>query len=131
MRAAVAVAPVLATLLAFAHTQSAYAGSTVTFSESQVAAGRVVYDAHCAACHGGHLQGVVGPALAGGVSNVKGKPLGSVFRFITKSMPLSAAGSLSHTEYADIMAYILQQNGHRSGGESLDFASALRSSAHI
>lgn len=131
MRTGFAVAIILIALLAFADPPSASAGPAMSFSASQATAGRDAYQAHCSACHGDRLQGVVGPALAGSGSVLKGKTVGFAFNFIAKNMPLNAAGTLSHTEYTEVMAYILQQNDHRAGSASLDFGSALHSSARI
>jgi len=91
------------------------------------AAGKKVYEAQCAACHGANLQGVAGipgmPAgealrLIGGRGTLATpKPVLSVesywpyattlFDYIRRAMPFQAPGSLSDNEVYAVSAYIL------------------------
>jgi hypothetical protein len=41
-------------------------------------------------------------------------------------MPLGAAGSLTGQEYVDVLAYILQANGHPAGKDELTSAVAAQ-----
>ena len=43
----------------------AQSGSGGDYTKAQATAGKQVYDQTCAVCHGDHLQGGVGPSLAG------------------------------------------------------------------
>lgn len=91
------------------------------------AAGRKVYEAQCAACHGANLHGVAGftgmPAgealrLIGGRGTLATtKPVQSVesylpyattlFDYIRRAMPFHAPGSLSNDDVYAVSAYIL------------------------
>lgn len=91
------------------------------------AAGKKVYEAQCAACHGANLQGVAGfPAmpsgealrLVGGRGTLTtSKPVQSVesylpyattlFDYIRRAMPFHAPGSLTSDEVYAVSAYIL------------------------
>lgn len=93
------------------------------YTSAQSAAGREVFDKTCALCHGDHLQGGAGPALAGeqflSVSQFQKVDAGYFFRFISTHMPLNAPGSLSKAQYLDILAYFLQVNGYPSGSHEI------------
>ena len=87
----------------------------------QVQRGVGVFNERCAACHGAHLEGLVGPRLAGPGAIVKHKAVGDIFAFITKNMPYGAPGSLTHDEYAAVMAFILKKNGHQNGNRTMSY----------
>lgn len=89
------------------------------YTSAQADAGKVVFQQQCAICHGQHLQGKVGPALSGqmflSVSQFQKLTADYLFRFMSKHMPLNAPGSLTQTQYLDVLAYILRVNGYPSG----------------
>ena len=93
------------------------------FTSAQSTAGKDVFDKTCAICHGDHLQGGPGPALAGeqflSVSQFQNIDAGYLFRFMSTHMPLNAPGSLSKTQYLNILAYFLEVNGYPSGSREL------------
>ena len=67
-----------------------------------------VYTQHCAACHGGQLQGGAGPALiAPDMGDRDPKELAAV---IKSTMPLGAPGSLSDRDYDALARYIIARN---------------------
>jgi hypothetical protein len=86
--------------------------------------GSIVYAGNgCLSCHGNAGQGPNGPGLWG-----TGQTLGtfngavyfapnakSMLDFITGFMPQYAPGSLSHTQYIEVMCYILIQNNIVNG----------------
>ncbi len=81
----------------------------------------------------GQPAGYSGPAL-------KGKDfadpsynfhVSDIFNFVSKQMPAATPGSLSHEEYEQIMAFILQQNGYPAGPKALVYAEAEKSSVPI
>ena len=92
------------------------------YTPSQATAGADVYAQNCAACHGAGLQGGAGPALTGqsfaGPANHA--TVGTIFSVIAEQMPADRPGGLSHTEYENVMAYILSQNGYVAGSSALD-----------
>jgi mono/diheme cytochrome c family protein len=93
------------------------------YTEQQAKAGKEVFDQVCAVCHGQNLQGGVGPALTGkqflSVSQFQQLTAWYLFHFMSKHMPLNAPGSLSETQYLDIMAYLLEANGYPEGSHAL------------
>ena len=103
------------------------------YTPSQANAGAAVYAQNCAGCHGGALQGGVGPALAG--QNFAGpysqNTVGTVFSIISSQMPADRPGGLSHTEYENVMAYILSKNGYPAGSSALDYNAGLISTAPL
>jgi polar amino acid transport system substrate-binding protein len=129
----------LAVLLIVAAASAGRTASTsrtaVPFTAAQAVAGARLFEAHCAACHGSSLEGGAGPALSGATLNTLAKnthlTVGDMFAFIAQQMPLNEPASLKHSEYADIMAYILSQNGYKSGTDKLTYQAAMKSSVPI
>ncbi len=93
------------------------------YTKSQAAAGRAIFNQTCAICHGHHLQGGVGPALAGkeflSVSQFQQITAEYFYHFMSTHMPLTDPGSLTKTQYLDLMAYFLATNGYASGPNEL------------
>ncbi len=84
------------------------------FSNSEAVQGRVVFEQHCAACHGDDLRGKIGPALIGPSLGSAGNhtTVSIMFNVIAFEMPADYPASLTKQNYADVMAYILQRNGY-------------------
>jgi mono/diheme cytochrome c family protein len=120
----VAVALALILLLPIS-SASAYAQADPQgyYTKTQADAGQAVFNQVCAICHGDHLQGGVGPALAGkeflSVSQFQQVTAEYFYHFMSTHMPLNAPGSLSKTQYLNIMAYFLEANGYSSGSQPL------------
>jgi len=94
------------------------------FTAKQVSDGKKAYENYCAVCHGSTMtNGTFGTPLAGSYfkRNWHGKTAGA---FLTKSsaMPPSAPASLPKDTYANIVAYILDFNGFKSGNSALPVA---------
>ena len=93
------------------------------YTDAQADAGQRVFASQCAICHGDKLEGKVGPALAGqqflSVSQFQELTAGFLYRTMSKQMPKNAPGSLSKTEYLDVLAYILKVNGYPAGPKQL------------
>jgi len=111
------------------------AATPISFTSVQASAGSKAYMVHCSMCHGSQLEGGAGPALSGAnfktlSSKVKAN-VSDIFTYMTTNMPLNAPASLSHTDYVNILAYILSKNGYHTGGTELTFAEASASSAAI
>jgi alcohol dehydrogenase (cytochrome c) len=119
------VAPVL--LLMLCHTTSAMpATPSLSFTQSQAAAGRLVYARACGICHGATLQGGAAVALAGlafARTWGDGRHQGSdFFDAIAKQMPKNAPGTLSQADNLALAAFILDSNGYESGTVPLTLA---------
>ena len=87
--------------------------SAPVFTVAQAALGQTAYGANCAQCHGPSLNdGAFGPPLKGVpfIQKYGGRSVESLFRLTSTTMPTTAPGSLGPTVYAQIVAYILQQN---------------------
>ena len=84
-------------------------------------AGKPLYEAHCAACHGLQGEGSLAQRLVGGIGSLASdtpvKTVGSywptattVFDYLRRSMPYTAPMSLSNDDYYAITAYLLFLN---------------------
>jgi mono/diheme cytochrome c family protein len=96
------------------------------FTDREGAQGRIVFEQHCAVCHGEDLRGKVGPAVIGPAlgSAADHTTVSIMFNVIVAEMPADDPASLTHDDYADVMAYILQRNGYPAGVHSLSFPAA-------
>src|SRR5664279_3830606 len=108
-------------------TAGAFADGTGFFNPAQLSQGRWEYAQKCAVCHGAQLQGGGAPALKGRIFNVQwnGKSLKEFYNYVHTNMPLGQGGELSSQEYADIVSYVLAQNGLPAGDEKLTPMSSM------
>jgi mono/diheme cytochrome c family protein len=86
------------------------------YTPAQVQAGKAQYATSCAACHGAQLQGVSAPALSGSAFGKSHLSISELRTVVTKQMPLTAPGSLTPSQYASLMAYLLAANCVKSSG---------------
>jgi mono/diheme cytochrome c family protein len=88
--------------------------ATGVFTTAQANRGREVYTNSCANCH-------MASAHTGGTfaSNWHGKRVADLFDLLHNTMPVDAPGSLTQQQYADVVAYMLQLNGHPTGATEL------------
>ena len=93
------------------------------FTRAQALRGEVVYDAHCASCHGPKLEGTPASALTGErfVSKwADGKHTVDDLYYITRTqMPYGEAGKLTRQQYIDVVAFMLNKNGYQPGDQEL------------
>ncbi len=92
----------------------------VPLAADQVERGQTVFRENCATCHGRDLGGESQfPALVGSAFEDRwaGKTLGELYTYVHDNMPLGQAGSLSDEQYADVVAYVLAQNGLATGDQ--------------
>lgn len=92
------------------------------YTAPQADRGNELYMATCAQCHGPDMGGIdASPALTGGrfASNWNGVTLSDMVERIRISMPQNAPGSLSRAQIADVLAYMLEQNGFPPGEREL------------
>jgi mono/diheme cytochrome c family protein len=98
---------------------SVAASDGVTFTAPQAAFGAKTYLQNCAKCHGANLAGVSGPALVGKTSGIAQQSVVEVYEYVSQQMPMTAPGSLSKAQYVDLLAYLLEKNGHRPSSRPL------------
>ena len=99
----------------------AHADGSGWFTQAQADRGRVAYGPNCGTCHGDALQGTGAPALKGTsfVAQWNGKALTELYTYVHKQMPLGKPDSLTAQQYADIVAFMLAQNGLPAGTATL------------
>jgi len=93
------------------------------YTPAQSERGEKIYANHCAKCHGDALQGIeAAPALVGPsfYANWDGETLDKLFERMRSSMPQDRPGTLTRTENADILAYLLRLGAFPSGTMTLD-----------
>ena len=106
-------------------------GSGLPEGSGTPTAGRDIFNAVCARCHGEKAEGGVGPALVGGQGTLAtAKPLKTVGSFwpyattvwdyINRAMPFDRPGSLKPADVYAVTAYILNLNGIISGDQVMD-----------
>jgi len=93
-----------------------------TYTRVQAAKGKDAYQQNCAQCHGPNLDdGQFGTPLKGldFAEGWAGKSAGALLRFMKMNMPPASPGSVSNETYAQIIAYMLQENGLLPGDHDL------------
>ena len=102
--------------------QGLFDSGPVSYTDAQAVRGRSTYDDNCASCHGAHLDdGQFGPPIKGPLFQAQwhNQSAAALLSYVTTKMPPAAPSSLTSQVYADIGAYILQQNGERTGATEL------------
>ena len=100
----------------------AQTNNNATYTAAQATAGKAAYLENCASCHGQNTDdGEFAPPLKGAafLQKYAAKPLGELFNYMTSRMPPGNPGSLSMSGYAQIAAFLLQQNGVPPGTAEL------------
>ena len=119
------VAATSAAVLAFSIAAPAGAqppGPGGAFLEAQAASGRTAYGRSCASCHGATLRGAAhGPELTGRgfLNNWGSSTAAELLDYVRVEMPPGLGGSLTGNTYLNIVAYLLQENGHAAGTAAL------------
>jgi mono/diheme cytochrome c family protein len=103
------------------------------YTAAQATAGATVFSTNCAMCHGANLEGAAGPTLVGQsfAAAASNYTVGAIFGEIAQQMPAGNPGSLTHDQYAQVMAFILSKNGYPAGATALDYNVALGSSVPL
>jgi mono/diheme cytochrome c family protein len=92
------------------------------YSDDQAKLGQTTYTKNCAECHGEDLAGDgFAPSLKGPefMNNWNGLTVAELFDRIRVSMPPSNPNSVPAKDKADIVAYLLKQNGFPAGKTEL------------
>jgi mono/diheme cytochrome c family protein len=87
-------------------------GSGIPESQAdQVAAGREVYTAECAQCHGANGEGGSGPLLIGGNKRIASyQTTRRLYDYVSTTMPFDDPGSLTQEQYWNVIGYLLDAN---------------------
>jgi alcohol dehydrogenase (cytochrome c) len=107
--------------------QSLFDSGPVGFTEPQAVRGKAAYGESCASCHGPHLNdGQFAAPLKGAAfkAHWHDQPPNALWSLIVKRMPPASPGGLGSRTYADIEAYLLQENGDQAGTTELTASSA-------
>ena len=94
-----------------------------TYTREQAERGRAIYATHCTACHGMRLESGTAPALVGTFFRQKWSRtrvnVDDLYFIVSTTMPPQQANVLSETDYLEVMAFILAENGVPAGSEPL------------
>ena len=89
------------------------------YTTEQAERGGDIYEETCSSCHGGITDFTPGMATLLGDRTFRsgwtGRPLGELFGMIQETMPQVNPGTLSSTQTADLIAYILRGNRFPAG----------------
>jgi alcohol dehydrogenase (cytochrome c) len=111
---------------------SAYALDNGPFVQDQAQAGRALYAANCAGCHGPELKGAgEAPALSGtGFMAAWGtRSTDELYNLVKTSMPYGNGNSLDADSYRKIVAYVLAANGAKGGSAPMAGTEPVRIAA--
>jgi mono/diheme cytochrome c family protein len=99
------------------------ASSPAVYTAAQASAGAAVFAKSCAVCHGKAMQGLVGPALKGDefrkMAAAQDLTADQLLTVVSLTMPQSDPASLTPSQYNQVVAFILQQNGYPAGNTPL------------
>jgi mono/diheme cytochrome c family protein len=98
------------------------------YTEAQAKRGQGIYQQKCASCHGDALGGQIGPPLRGDdfLAVWSKEPVFTLAGKIRNTMPPAEAGTLTASQTADILAYILQSSKFPAGRDELRGDEALK-----
>jgi S-disulfanyl-L-cysteine oxidoreductase SoxD len=102
--------------------QTSASGRTVwdgAYAEAQATGGMTTFGQHCSGCHALTTEGkspLVGDSFWKSFSQ---KTVGDLLEFVSTSMPNGTPGSLSESEYDNIVALMLKSNGFPAGKSDL------------
>jgi len=92
------------------------------FSTDQSKRGEAIYNANCAMCHQPDLGGKEPvPELAGDkfLAHWLNHKVSELFTRVSTTMPQGKPGTLTHAQYIDVISFILDANGFKSGNTEL------------
>jgi mono/diheme cytochrome c family protein len=105
-----------------AHQQADAPTPAAPYTAAQAERGKTLYGKACASCHLDDLRGAeYATGLVGEVFRAgwNGKTVEDLFLRVKRTMPQDRPDSLSGREYADVVSYILEQNGVPAGSTEL------------
>jgi cytochrome c len=92
------------------------------YTAAQATHGGDIYKAKCALCHGSSMEGIgQAPGLSGDDfwSTYDDKPIQFLYDKIQKAMPADKPGSLSRTDAADVVAFLMSSSKYPAGATEL------------
>lgn len=89
-------------------------GSDGIYSAEQANRGAQLFEERCSACH--TVDQFTGPEF---LLSWGGQPALGLFTLIRTTMPQGSPASLKRQEYADVLAYLLRENGLPAGSTEL------------
>lgn len=95
---------------------------SLSYTAAQADQGRIAYVEHCASCHGEKMDdGAYAPSLKGLEFRQKwgAESAEALFSYTGTNMPPARPGTLGDESYAQLLAYILQENGSKPGTREL------------
>jgi alcohol dehydrogenase (cytochrome c) len=98
------------------------AATPVSFTSAQASDGHGVYLEQCASCHGQYLDdGEFARPLKGVDFRARwgSRSTEALFTYLSTKMPPDRPGTLGDTRYAQLLAFILQENGAQPGEREL------------
>lgn len=106
--------------------------SALSFTTAQADRGGEAYAEHCASCHGPNLDdGAFAPPLSGVDFRQRWTAPLPLLASMSEKMPPARPGSLGDKSYADLLAFILQENGLRPGEREIPEPDALGAVASL
>ena len=111
----------LALSIALAEARQTRSIADRVYSDAQAARGQQLYQAQCVSCHGGALEGVVGPPLAGDgfLAVWSARTLADLVNKIEQTMPPQQPGSLSRVQAIDLASFMLRAGKFAAGTADL------------
>ena len=94
----------------------------LSYTVAQADQGRTAYVEHCASCHGQNLDdGAYGPPLRGNDFRQKwgSRSAEPLLTYTSTKMPPARPGTLGDVSYAQLLAFMLQENGSQPGTSEL------------
>jgi mono/diheme cytochrome c family protein len=118
---AVVAGATIGSLLPAVHAQQPRTANDGVYTDAQATRGRTLFQERCALCHGGALEGGIGPALSGSVFITAwgAQPLWELVSKIRNTMPADDPGKLTPSQSADLVAHLLQVGKFPSGRTEL------------
>lgn len=91
------------------------------YTDAQAERGHTLYMQSCGRCHGADLSGTfeIPPLVGRFMPYWSGATLDTLFDYVSTAMPLDHPGALGPAANADILAFILKNNGIPSGAKEL------------
>jgi hypothetical protein len=109
-----------------AMTPASDAAVPALYTKAQAKAGARLFATTCAKCHGANLQGSAAPSVAGNdfllTAKKNGWTLAIVRYLVVNNMPMNSPSSLTPTQYASLMAFLLASNCYPAGDKPFPVA---------